>query len=387
MRRYRWAVLGAGTFAQATFSAVGLGLPAIAPALREHFDLSLAELGVVLSAEWVGLLLTLLPLGILADRIGERSVLASGLFVCGGLLVAAAYAPSFLALTGLLALAGAAGGSVQAASGRAVMHWFDADQRGFALGVRQTAVPLGGVAAAAVLPQVGVHTAFVLLGVFCIAGALVGGLVLREAGDGGAEADAVPWTLQDPRLWRLCIASGLFLVGQTGLIAFVVLFLHDERGLSKGAAASVLLCVQLGAAALRLAVGRWSDLLRARIVPLRRIGVATFAALTAATALLSAPLPLLLPALVIAGAVSMAWNGLSFTAAAEFAGRARSGAAIGVQQSVLSAVGVATPVAFAAAVAATSWRAAYALSALFPLVGWILLAPLSERRGFTKMSR
>jgi hypothetical protein len=71
----------------------------------------------------------------------------------------------------------------------------------------------------------------------------------------------------------------------------------------------------------------------------------------------------------------MAWNGLAFTIAAELGGR-RSGAAIGFQQTVLGAVGVAAPVAFAAAVSATSWRTAFAVIALFPLAGWWVLRPL-----------
>ena len=52
-----------------------------------------------------------------------------------GLLVAgAAFVDAFVALVFLLALASAAGSSVNSASGRAVMHWFAADERGFALG-------------------------------------------------------------------------------------------------------------------------------------------------------------------------------------------------------------------------------------------------------------
>lgn len=75
----------------------------------------------------------------------------------------------------------------------------------------------------------------------------------------------------------------------------------------------------------------------------------------------------------------MAWNGLSLTAAAELAGRARSGAAIGFQQTTLSVIGVLMPVTFAALVEATSWRTAFALSALGPLVGWWMLGRLRER--------
>ena len=69
----------------------------------------------------------------------------------------------------------------------------------------------------------------------------------------------------------------------------------------------------------------------------------------------------------------MSWNGLSFTAAAELAGGMRSGAAIGFQQSVLSGVGAAAPVLFAALVAATSWRAGFALAALCPLAAAVVM--------------
>jgi hypothetical protein len=36
LRRYRWAILSAGVFAQAAFSAILLGLPAIAPVIQHH---------------------------------------------------------------------------------------------------------------------------------------------------------------------------------------------------------------------------------------------------------------------------------------------------------------------------------------------------------------
>jgi len=90
------------------------------------------------------------------------------------------------------------------------------------------------------------------------------------------------------------------------------------------------------------------------------------------------PLPLLVVALTLAGAVSMGWNGLSFTAAAELAGARRSGASIGFQQTVLSASGVIAPIAFAAVVSSVSWRAAFFTAALLPIAGWRILRPLTQ---------
>ena len=125
------------------------------PRARDEYGLSLTEVGVVLAAQWIGTTVTLLPWGLLADRIGERLVLAIGLTLCGALLLGLALVPPFPVLVALLIAGGAAGASVNSASGRAVMQWFDAGERGLALGIRQTAIPLGGVTTSLVLPTWG----------------------------------------------------------------------------------------------------------------------------------------------------------------------------------------------------------------------------------------
>jgi sugar phosphate permease len=90
------------------------------------------------------MLVTLLPWGLLADRLSERIVIALGLVGAAGALLAAGWTHSYGALLLTLFVAGAFGASVNAASGRAVMGWFPANERGLALGVRQTALPIGG---------------------------------------------------------------------------------------------------------------------------------------------------------------------------------------------------------------------------------------------------
>jgi sugar phosphate permease len=374
---YRWAVLAAGTAAQASFSSVSFAIAVLAPALREEYGLSLTQIGVVLAAEWIGLTFALLPWGFAVDRWGERWTLASGLGLCACFLAAAAYAPSFAWLVVFLGLAGVAGGSVQSGSGRAVMRWFSAEERGLALGVRQTAVPIGGAVAALVLPLLATPEAGLLfVAGFVLAGALVGALVLRAGTEEHLEPTDVEITLRDRRLWLACWGSGLYLVAQVAMMGFVVLFLHDEHGFSTGEAAAVFAVGQGLAAVLRIGVGHWSDVLGTRVRPLRAIGVAVAITLAAVAALSDSPAWLLVPALVLATGMSMAWNGLSYTIAAELGGR-RSGAAIGFQQTVLSAIGVAAPIAFAAVVSGTSWTIAFALAAVFPLAGAWLLRPLS----------
>ena len=102
-----------------------------------------------------------------------------------------------------------------------------------------------------------------------------------------------------------------------------------------------------------------------------------------AAVLVDAPLAVLVPALIVAGVLGLSWNGLAFTAAAERAGVTRAGAALGFQQTTFAVVSSIVPPAFAALVATTSWRLAFAVSALGPLAGVIALrrVPDVTRRG------
>jgi sugar phosphate permease len=383
--RYRWAVLAAGTAAAASGSALFIGVPVLAPQLRDEFGLTLSQLGVLFASLWVGSILTLLGWGLLADRLGERIVLAGGLGACGLFAISVAWASGFWSLMVLLFLASAAGASVNAASGRAVMQWFTPEQRGLALGIRQTAIPLGAGIAAVALPLVerlgGIDAAFAFLGALCLSAALVAALVIREAPvrDAELEGDAIPWTLRDRRLWTLSFGSGLYLFGQLPFMSFAVLFLHDVHGVSPARAGAVLAVFQAGAVLTRIGAGRLSDRLGNRLRPLRWIGLASAAGLLVTALVADGRLSLVITAIVVAGAISMAWNGLSLTAAAELAGRARSGAAIGFQQTSLGLVGVVVPVVFVALVESTSWRVAFALCALGPLAGWWMLGTLRER--------
>ena len=381
-RRYRWTILAAGVLAQAAFSAILLGLPAIAPAIQDRYDLTLTQVGVLLAALSFGSVATLLVWGIVADRIGERAVIAVGQAGTAAALVWAGYAPSFEILVVALTVAGALGAGVNAASGRAVMAWFGEEERGLALGIRQMAVPLGGAAAAIALPllneHIGLRAAFKGLAAGCIVAAVVCALLLRV--EPAEDHSVLSRPLRDPRVWRICVASTFYVTTQIALLGFFVLFLHERRGQSTGTAAGALALTQVLGGIARIVVGRRSDRLRMRIVPLRSIALGLASSVALAAALLEAPVWLVTGALVVAGTFALAWNGLAFTATAEAAGRARSGAAIGLQQTFLSAGSIAAPIAFAAAVHHLSWRAAFVLAAVSPLVGYVLLSPLAERR-------
>jgi sugar phosphate permease len=384
--RYRWVILGAGTLAQASFAAISVGLPAIAPVLRSHYHLSLGRTGIVLGAVSLGMLPALLPWGLLADRVGERRVLSFGLAGAGVAVAAASMTTSFAALVVVLLLAGALGSSVNAASGRAVMGWFGAEQRGLALGIRQTSIPIGGALSATVLPWLAgsgnTRNAFLALGGFCFVAALVAAALMREApAREGHVLSGIGRPFRELRNWLIAGGSGLFVVSQIALTAYPVLFLHQHRGLSTHSAALALAAINVLGIGARIGSGHWSDSVNERIAPLRILGLAITAGTLAVTLLVDAPLAVLVPALIVAGAISLSWNGIAFTAAAETAGAARSGAALGFQQTVLGVIASAATPLFAALASATSWRVAFAVAAFCPLVGVLALTRVPELTG------
>ncbi len=356
----------------------------MAPALRARDHLSLAEMGLLLSSSLVGSLVSLLAWGLATDRFGERVVLVIGLVPCGVALIAAGHVHGFWPLAGCIAFAGMTGASVQSASGRAVLHWFPLTQRGLALAIRQTAIPLSGFLTAIVLPPVvragGVGWGFSLMGIACLVAAAIGALVLRPgpAQDRSAATPLGVSPMRDRRIWRLALGSSLLLAPQLCVAGFTVLYLHERRGLSAGAAGAVLAVMQALAIAGRISAGRWSDVRASRLAPLRAIALAAFVLVVLTTVLLDAPLPVLIPVLVVTGALSMSWNSLSFAAALELAGHGRSGSAIGLQQTLLNIPATTYPGLFGALVAATSWQAGFAAVALFPLIGWRVLRGLPE---------
>jgi predicted MFS family arabinose efflux permease len=183
--------------------------------------------------------------------------------------------------------------------------------------------------------------------------------------------------LRDRRIWRLSLGSALLICTQAAVTGFVVIFLESTRDLSATEAGLVLAAINIVGAAGRLVSGLQSDRRGgSRVALIRTIAASTTVALAAAAVLSGAAVWLLVAALVAGGGLSMCWNGLAVAAAVETAGPRRSGAALGLQQTLVGAAVAVTPLAFAPFVASTSWRAGFLVAAALPLVAIVVLRPL-----------
>jgi sugar phosphate permease len=380
--RYRWVILATGAVGAGAFSALRMGLPSLGPALRGEYGLSLGEVGLAFAAVTGGGMVTLVPWGALTDRIGERPVMASGLAGCAAALVGAALSTTYPALLAALLVAGMFGSSATGASGRAVMGWFARTERGFALGIRQMALPLGGAVASLTLPSLidaqGLDAAFVALAGLSLTAAVASVALMRDpppAPNRRPVLDRPPPT-RDVRLWRLGAGGALLVCAQASMLGFIVLFLHDARDVGAATAAAALGVLQIVGALVRIVAGRRSDREGLRIAPMRRIAARNTALLAAVGALATGPGVLLYPLLAVAAISTMSWNGLAFTAAAEISGHARAGTAMSLQNTLISVGGVLAPSVFGVLVEATSWTTAYVVLALAPLAAFAVLSPL-----------
>jgi MFS family permease len=353
--RARWRHLGVGLLGLIAACAVQNGLPFLTVALRAE-GLSLTAIGLLVSAPTAGLVLSLLAWGAVADRYGERLVLSAGLGIAAVALTGAALAATAVA-TGLwLVLAGAGSASVHAASGRLVLGWFPASQRGLAMGVRQAGQPIGVGVAAVALPRLAVDapgTAFAALAVGCaVTAVLVGALVrnpARPASSAGTPTAASPY--RSPLLWRVHAAGTLLVVPQFVVAVFSFDFLVREAGWSVGAAGTLLAVTQLAGAAARLGAGAWSDRVGSRVGPLRLVAVAVSAVVGVLAVVAVLTPDVMAPAavaaaVVLAAVVTVSPNGIAFTSVAEQAGSAWAGRALGAHNTVQNlAAAVTVPLA------------------------------------------
>jgi sugar phosphate permease len=379
----RWAMLAVGVLAQGT-SAIAINGPAfLIPTLHRHEGLSLVQASTVAAAPSVGVMLTLIAWGYAVDMLGERLVLVVGLAGTTVAGIVATQVNGTLPLAAALFLAGAFASSTSSASGRVVIGWFPARRRGLAMGIRQMAQPLGvGVAAisiAVVAEQHGVATALLVPAV-ASAVALVAVLaVVLDPPRPERSVTATPNPYADSFLWRVHGVSVLLVIPQFAVWTFGLVWLVDSRGWTAGAAGTLIALTQLVGAAGRITAGQLSDVVGSRMVPLRAVAVAAAVAMALLGLTAGQGWGVAVLVFVVATTVTVADNGLAFTAVAERAGPFWSGRALGVQNTAqfLTAAGVA-PLA-GAVITHWGYAAAFGLTAIFPVVA-IGLVPVRHER-------
>ncbi|GKT22171.1 MFS transporter [Acidovorax sp. SUPP3334] len=374
-----------------------------------------AALGLVRGLMGLGIAISELPWGMLTDRRGDRPVLLTGLGSTALALMAMAlwaapdaqHIPDLAWLgTGLL-LVGLLGASVNGASGRAVMTWFDASERGFAMSIRQTAVPLGGGVGALVLPYVALHFGFGvlygLLAALCALSAVMAWAWVHEppqpqplpqpqalvqpfpADAAGSALAPSLGPLRNGRVWRIVLGIGLLCAPQFAVLSFGTVFLHDFGHAGLATITATMVFTQVGAMAMRVWSGRWTDRRRNRPAYLRAcsaLSVLLFAGLAAlawaagrhAADTLAVRIALV-GLLGVSSLCASAWHGVAYTELATLAGAARAGTALGMANTSVFVVCFVTPLAIPHLLALQGWPVVRLAASACALAAMPLLVP------------
>ena len=379
-------MLAVAVFAQASTTVVTSTPAFLIPLLHAQRGLTLAQAGLLAAAPSLGLVLSLVAWGAATDRWGERRILVIGLVIATLAVVGASFVDGYLALGLILVVAGIGAASTNAASGRVVVGWFPKERRGLAMGIRQSCQPLGTAVAALVIPPLvasGTIAPAFIFGAVLLAISAIGCLVLI-VDPARPERVRVEGTSDNPyrrdgTLLRIHLVSILLVVPQFALSTFGLVWFVVAFHWSTLAAGIVVATAQFLGAGGRIAVGVLSDRVGSRLRPLRWVAVVgiVLLLLTAGAGALDWSVAAAI-CYVLASCVSVADNGLSFTAVAEFAGPHWSGRALGAQNTgqFLGAAIVAPAVG--ALIGLVGYPAAFALVAIAPAVA-APLVPSAKR--------
>jgi FSR family fosmidomycin resistance protein-like MFS transporter len=309
------AVLGAACSIHFLHDGFSETLYVFLPLWAREFGLSLAQVGLIRSAYTGGMSAFQLPAGFLAERWGERRLLAAGTVVTAGGFIAAGWAGGFVSLLVLLLAAGLGSGVQHPLSSSIVSKAFESGRRRTALGTYNFSGDVGkaGVAAAIGLLAglVGWRAAGAAYGLVGVVAALGIVPLLSRLGAGEAEvrggaagASSEGWGIRDGRGFSALCAIGMVdNATRTGFLTFMP-FILMAKDLGVGGVGLAFALVFVGGATGKFACGLVAD----RFGVIRTVVLTEVATTALILTVVAAPLPLALAVLVPLG---IALNGTS----------------------------------------------------------------------------
>ncbi|OGK77464.1 MAG: hypothetical protein A2W08_08120 [Candidatus Rokubacteria bacterium RBG_16_73_20] len=284
------------------------------PVWAAEFGLTFALIGLMRTVYSGGMALFQLPAGLLAERWGERRLLAAGTAVTAAGFVVAGTAGGFAPLLLVLLAAGLGSGVQHPLSSSLVSKAYENGPRRAALGTYNFAGDLGKVAVPATVAlgaaAVGWRTASAAYGALGLAAALLVLVVLGRLGAGApsaaarAAAGGAGWGIRDGRGFRALAAVGMIDNGtRTALLTFLP-FVLIAKGASVAGIGTALALVFAGGAVGKFVCG----LLAERVGVIRTVVLTETATALGIVAVVAAPLPV---ALAILPPLGIALNGTS----------------------------------------------------------------------------
>ena len=237
-----WVALALATLSMAVGFAVWSLLAPLAPLFRQEWGLSATDTGILVAVPVILGSIARIPLGIVTDLYGGRSVFTLFLFFLAVPLVLAGVTTGFGSLLAVAFVLGVAG-AVFAIGVPFVARWFPPEKQGMALGIYgmgNVGTALSALVAPPVASSLGWPFAFwVFVPVVLVTGVLV--LLFGRDAPGPrptATLAARLSPLKRPAAWVLSLFYFLTFGGFVAISVYLPTFLVDAFGLERGDAAA-----------------------------------------------------------------------------------------------------------------------------------------------------
>ena len=376
-------MLASASAAQTAVSVVNFGLPALGPELTDRFGLSLFELGAVLTASLFGSGLAFIAAGIAVDRFGRRASTFAGTAVGTMGLAAAASADTKSVLLLALVVSGIGTAVVPIAGAGTVFRAYPSTSRAWALGVRQTAVPLGGTIAAITMPLLGraggVQLALAVAAVGVAATGLAFALLPEDAPKKSAARPtrAFQSIFQAPGMRRLLVTAALYAMVLQAVLSFSVPAVR-AAGFSALVAAVSYFALAATAMTARVVWGVVADRQEGtrRVRTLVEAGlVAAVGALLFAVALHAGPVAIVCGS-IVCGFGALGWNALVYVSAGERAHHELAARSVAVAATVVFVISAFSTPLLGAVAGKAGWDAFWVSAAALAAIGALVAARL-----------
>jgi MFS family permease len=324
------------------------------PLLAQTFGLSLAQVGLIRSAHRAAMATFQIPAGLVAERVGERNLLALGTLIAGVAFLALGYAPGFWAILVALFFAGLGSAVQHPLSSTIISHAYPGEGRRVALGTYNFFGDVGKFAfggAVSLLLVAGISweapvVGFGLLGIVTAVAIFFFVANTREekmtTGQTKPATKSAGWGIRNPQgFTALCLIEILDSSTRTGFLTFIA-FLLIAKGLPEGWAVLSVPLILVGGMAGKLACGFLAE--RFGIVRMIVITeIATGCGILATLALPGAASFLLLP---LIGVVVNGTSSVLYATVGDFVEQDRLPRAFGFFYTLGSLCGIAAPLGY-----------------------------------------
>lgn len=224
------------------------------PLLAQAFGLNLTQVGTIRTAHRVAMAAFQLPAGLIAERFGERNLLALGTLLSGLAFVALGFASGYGMILIALFFAGMGSAVQHPLSSTIISHAYPGEGRRTALGTYNFAGDVGkfvfgGIVSLCVLAGISWQAPVVGFGVAGLATALVVFLWIKNTHTPSSEHPKPKihgWGIRNkPAFAALCMVDMIDSMTRTGFLTFIA-FLLIARGVPDGWAALAVPVVLVG---------------------------------------------------------------------------------------------------------------------------------------------